>query len=438
MNKTNQQPPQLKSTNADIGGRIHFIKQMYSDDKLAPFVDFDQCNTEIVENRTSSNDIRKIMTKKKINFHDIITGIGSKIQYIKSGTTGHTFKGITYDEEDQTRELSNYAIKVVAYPIGMKGDNYGNIHDIRRPENAELMMLRVLSYFVVNQQTPHIVLPIGTFNTDIRTFIALAKNKMVENKRYDQFVKRYRQSEYHSEVSVLISEWANGGDLMEYINNNYKTMKLKEWRAIFFQIISVLCIIQQKYPGFRHNDLKPNNILVQNIEVNDRKKLFKYDININQEKYEFIVPNIGMQIKLWDFDFACIPGIVDNAKVNAEWTDGINVRPIQNKYYDLHYFFNTLTNKPFFANFWDKREIHPSVKQFIRDIIPEQYREFDKKIVEVDENGEEHVIQKIISDKGRYLLNEEFTTPEKILIEHPFFDKMRPDYCKVRRKTTNS
>ena len=41
----------------------------------------------------------------------------------------------------------------------------------------------------------------------------------------------------------------------------------------------------------------------------------------------YMVPNIGYQIKIWDFDFACIPGIVENAKVNAKWTDNINVIP---------------------------------------------------------------------------------------------------------------
>ena len=39
--------------------------------------------------------------------------------------------------------------------------------NVKRPENAELLMLRLLSQFVKNKQTPHIVLPITTFNTSI-------------------------------------------------------------------------------------------------------------------------------------------------------------------------------------------------------------------------------------------------------------------------------
>ena len=47
----------------------------------------------------------------------------------------------------------------------------------------------------------------------------------------------------------------------------------------------------------------------------------KYRYKVNG--VEYMVPNIGIQVKLWDFDFACIPGIVDNAKVDAEWTKKI-------------------------------------------------------------------------------------------------------------------
>jgi len=414
---------ELKNKKFDgISDRIEFIKILLGGNKLNPMVNFDLCDTEHVENRTNGYDIRNIMTKKTMDFGKLICDIGGKLLYVKSGTTGHTFKGIIYDT-DGTTEVLNYAVKVVAYPIR---ENYGDVNDVKRPENAELMMLRVLSYFVVNGQTPHIVLPIGTFNTHIKPFIALAKNKIIENKKYDQFMKRYKQSEYHDDVSILISEWANGGDLLDYFRNNYKTMKLKDWRTIFFQIISVLCVIHSKYPGFRHNDMKANNILVQKIDQRNRNNYFLYRLTIENKTYEYLVPNIGIQIKIWDFDFACIPGIVDNSKVSSDWTDKINVKPVQNRYYDLHYFFNTLTKKGFFPEFWEAKEIHHSVKQFVRDLIPEKYS------VNKSENEE----NQMVTDRGRFLLDEEYIIPQQILLEHEFFNKMRPESNKVTSSST--
>ena len=89
--------------------------------------------------------------------------------------------------------------------------------NVKRPENAELMMIRLLSYFVRKKQTPHIILPITTFNTSIKPFLSLPKDNIVNNKKFDQFVKKYKKGEYYENVSVLICEWANSGDLLDFI-----------------------------------------------------------------------------------------------------------------------------------------------------------------------------------------------------------------------------
>ena len=181
---------------------------------------------------SKETDIRDVLDKKVLDFSEVINKIGGKLVYVKSGTTGHTFRGFDPNNPNEP----NFAVKIVAYP---KRENYGDLNDIRRPENAELMMLKVLSYFVMNNQTPHLVLPIGTFNTSIKPFLSLGKNGIVDNKKYSQFIKRYKKGDLHQEVSVLISEWADGGDLLEYIRKNYKKMTLKEWRNI---ISTIFCI----------------------------------------------------------------------------------------------------------------------------------------------------------------------------------------------------
>lgn len=381
-----------------IPARMNLIHKILDGNNLNPLLELESNETDAFINNTNDNDIRNVLKKKVLDFGQVINAIGSKLVYIKSGTTGHTFRG--FDPGNPNNP--NYAVKVVAYP---KRENYGDLNDIRRPENAELLMLKVLSYFVINNQTPHLILPIGTFNTSIKPFLSLQKNKIVDNKKYTQFIKRYKKGDLHNEVSVLISEWANGGDLLEYIRNNHKKMTLKIWRVVLFQILSVLAVIQAKYPGFRHNDLKANNLLIHSIESRNKNNKFKYKIN----GQTYIIPNIGIQIKLWDFDFACIEGVVDNTKVNAEWTDKINVNPKKNRYYDIHYFFNTLTRKGFFPEFFDIPEISKSVKDFFKRMVPEKYRSGD-----------------MVAERGRLLIDDEYLTPDQILKHDPFFDKIRP------------
>ena len=87
----------------------------------------------------------------------------------------------TYQLSILENDSYNYAVKVVAYP---KKENYGDMYNIKRPENTELLMIRLLSYFVINKQTPHIVLPITTFNTSIKPFLNLTKSNIVNNKKF--------------------------------------------------------------------------------------------------------------------------------------------------------------------------------------------------------------------------------------------------------------
>ena len=376
-----------------IPDRINLIENMLDGKIMDSIIDYDEKDFQNI----SSKDIRDTMNKKYIDFTKAIEQLGGKLLYIKSGSTGHTFKGVYPNMEKKP----NYGVKIVAYP---KKEKYGDMFHPSRPENAELLMIKLLSKFVKKGQTPHVVLPITTFNTSIKPFLSLKKDDIVNNKKYDDFLKKYKKGYYYKNVSVLISEWANGGDLLDYIRKNFKSFTLKTWRMIFFQILSVLAVIQNKYPGFRHNDMKANNILVQLIPVSKKKNKFMYKIN----KQNYIVPNIGFQLKLWDFDFACIPDLINNSKVSAEWTTAININPEQNRYYDIHYFINTLTRKGFFNEFWTHESVPNKIREFVKRIVPKKFRKGDS-----------------VSERGRILSKEEFTTPDKILKEDPLFEVMR-------------
>jgi hypothetical protein len=212
-----------KNINRDtIPNRIEFVKTLLNNNKLQPIINFDNTDTENFINQSrddgdsgESYDTRVTLRKKVHNITDVINKMGGSLKYIKSGTTGHTFKGEEIDKKTG-EPMYEYAVKVVAYTIK---DKYGGIHDTRRPENAELLMIKLLSYFIVKKRTPHIVLPIGTFDTDITHFTNLIENRYVDpqNKKYKEFVERYNKGDYYDEVSILISEWANRGDFLDFI-----------------------------------------------------------------------------------------------------------------------------------------------------------------------------------------------------------------------------
>ena len=317
----------------------------------------------------------------------VTEAIGGKLKYITSGSNGHTFKGgMTLPDGS----VVNYGVKISAFPK----------KDVRI--DAELLMIKTLSYFVAKGQTPHIALPIATFDTDIKQFTDFVDELAVppRDDYYDDFKIKYDNGDYQNGVSVLISEWANRGDFYDFVSGRSGRLLSEHWKVFFFQIVSVLAVIQSKYPGFRHNDLKPNNVLVHKIKRRSKTDVY----SICGRRY--VVPNIGYILKIWDFDFACIPGVVINSKVEADWTSKINVIPKKNRYYDMHYFFNSLGRRPFFREFVKNGCIPIDAQNFIKRVVPKEYR--------LGGN----------TKRGRLLADDEYTYPEKVL-DDPYFSEFR-------------
>lgn len=354
-----------------IQSRIFNIKNLISNAKLEPINPLKSMDigldTEFYEGpkENKSLDTKTVLGKKTLDFYNIINRLNSNLVYIKSGAYGHTFKGIGSNSDGE--EVMSFAVKMVAYP---KKNGYGSINNVTRPENSEICMLKLLSYFVIKSQTPHLILPIVTFNTSIKPFLTLQEEEVVSNDniKYAEFISNYKQDMYYETVSIVISEWANRGDLSMFLKKHYQKLKLIHWQCIFFQIISTLAIIQTKYPTFRHNDFKANNILISKVDACNKLLIYKVS------NKEYILPAIGYNIYLWDFDFACIPGIVDNSKVYQEWTNKINIKPVKNRYYDIHYFFCTLIYKGFLPELIEDPIVPKEVKKFIEWIVPSEYR----------------------------------------------------------------
>jgi predicted transcriptional regulator len=375
--KDNQHIDEEKNNLSTIQHRLLNIKKLMESSKLNssnPLKNINQyadteCFVSSKDKDTKSQDTRTVLGKRLLNFYSVINKLNGQLVYIKSGAYGHTFKGIVLNDDDT--EAMSFAVKVVAYP---RRDGYGTMHNITRPENAEICMLKLLSYFVIKGQTPHIILPINIFDTSIKPFLTLQTDNPddtvvpVDNKNYKEFIKHYSQDKYYEKVSVIISEWANRGDLGMFLKKNYKKCQLIHWQCFFFQILSVLAVIQSKYPNFRHNDFKANNILISKTEICNKKLLYKVN------KKEYLLPAIGYCTYIWDFDFACIPGVVENSKVYQQWTNEMNITSKQNRYYDVHYFFCTLVYKGFLPELMTEPNVPKEVKDFINWIIPEKYR----------------------------------------------------------------
>ena len=76
---------------------------------MESLIDLDCNDTEAFVHMDDNKDIRDVLEKKNLDFSSVINKIGCKLVYIKSGTTGHTFRGFNPNDSND----NNFAVKFV-------------------------------------------------------------------------------------------------------------------------------------------------------------------------------------------------------------------------------------------------------------------------------------------------------------------------------------
>jgi hypothetical protein len=265
----------------------------------------------------------------------------------------------------------NFMIKMIPF---IKNTLYSdNLDDPMRPENSEIEVSKILSEFVVSGQTPHVILSYFSFISDINTF---TDPKMIDiigtDKNYIFFIDNYNEGKFYETVKILVTEkcFDKYKNLEELLFNENENFTLLNWKIMLFQILSALAVIQNKYPSFKHNNLKTQNIRLTKNNKKKSNKLNKYDVN----GISFNVPNIEYLFLISDFGMSSIKGIVDNLKLSTKPYKNIGINDTENKYYDVYYFLSYIA----FICYLKKIFVPPEIENFIDRNIPDIYKQ--KKI----------------------------------------------------------
>ena len=236
--------------------------------------------------------------------------------------------------------------------------------------NTEHNVNTILTKLVTNNITPHICIMYGA------TELMDSKNKEL----IQTLVKKYKKKDKDVLIDmakVLMTEWADLGDLTDYIKANHRKWSLETWRALLFQMIAMLALIQEKYPTFRHNDLSMSNILVgstrkDQLEETELSGYYRYNIGGKQ----YCVPDIGFRVLLADFDYASLIELdITHEKLNNRDTKSFGMVSDGNKSFDTHMILNWL-------NVWTLKlykyeelgGVLGEVKNFIYNILDENFR----------------------------------------------------------------
>lgn len=104
-------------------------------------------------------------------------------------------------------------------------------------------------------------------------------------------------------------------------------------RTVVFQVVYTLAALQKRLPGFRHNDLSTNNVLVRKLRA---RPLLSYTIG----KQTFYAA-INLLVALSDYDFTNVPNHpqLTNERV---YSGKYKVDGRRNDSYDVHFFLKSV------------------------------------------------------------------------------------------------
>ena len=200
------------------------------------------------------------------------------------------------------------------------------------PNKVEVKLYRMMNTFLLDNKSPHYTFFYGSFNCGMST-LDLIDNYSKRTKMKRKLIEQKFNASLKNNVQVMIVEKAET-DLDYYLKKYFITMDI--WLNIIFQVCYMLVLTQYNCPGFRHNDLKPDNILVDKY-IPVPNSFIKYII-FGKEYY---LPDIGVRVKLWDLDFATMDS-QKNDKVEDSWSNVFGCNSEYNSIYDMHTLLNII------------------------------------------------------------------------------------------------
>ena len=307
----------------------------------------------------SENIICKNLEKKlypSLNKDKLLDKIGQ-------GTYGMAFKGCLKHDCRKYAMSVKYVLKKKIY------NNYihKNQLDLTHPAEAEYVMGQVLSDLVFRKITPHINIIYEGLNC---TYNQLKNSESLKEKIKHSEISWLNNTAdlldkdiIFNDIKITFHELADT-DLKSFILDPSNKLSFLDHIHIFFQFCYTLACAQYHIPGFRHNDVKPDNILVKK-NMNFKSGMKKYKI----VDKNFYIPNTYYTIKLYDYDF-CNSYTIKNQKIiNADKNKKSPLRKVglslkDNPIYDLHLYINF-----YLKEFNDI--LSNKVKKFFYDLIPE-------------------------------------------------------------------
>jgi len=171
-------------------------------------------------------------------------------------------------------------------------------------------------------------------------------------------------------------------DFYTYIKSG---IEYDEFMTLLFQLYYTLACIQYHHPGFKHNDLKCDNILVFKPETTRSNHYNEYNIYGKT----FYLPVGYMQLKIMDFDLTATNAIPNLKTENFGMVQyGFSTSP--NPVYDVHFFLNDL---------YRLIRDNDKITDLIKSVLPDEYNGVDSDYLKRSRLSSYYRHHRIVKDK---------------------------------------
>lgn len=284
----------------------------------------------IILDNISLEDIKKTNEFTETHeFEQILTD--AKFEYKGFINNKWIFKRYSDSSHTSTLSIGKYDLSEIKNP-----------NDLKRKELNNAMMHYILSEVVINDKFKHVILPLMMIDISLDN---LSKSNVI----YDVIRKKEENSD--TKYYMFITEgYYKLSPLKIFLDKSYDKLNLLSWKVLIFQVLYTLYKISERLPGFRHNKLDLNSIRLYVRKEQNNKSNTTYHVGTNK----FIIPDVGFDVKLTDFE---------NASTNL-----INNKELkENPFYDIYYFLISL------YLFIKSKKVNSNTKlviDFIKNLIP--------------------------------------------------------------------
>lgn len=281
----------IKNENIDLDARINLAYDyLYNSEK----------NDCYAMKPVTKNDLKVLSNIKQEYNEKVVENILNKI-------LNNKFKFI--QNGGNSVSLKRYSDK--SHPSHVKISTYNKSYSKDTLETSDNMD-KVIKYLFASHfpRNKHIIFPILNFDVSInqKNVMSFVKNN---KDKFSNILEDLKGGNIDENLSFEITEhFYKKSSLKKYLKNNKNKLSEEDLKTIVFQVVHTLSEIQDKFNGFRHNNLDTSTLNVYMKKKNNGYSSYKTNNNI------YNVPNGDIDIKIGNFNKSTIVNFFENKSLS--------------------------------------------------------------------------------------------------------------------------